>query len=151
MISKGTLFQCQLCGMLGSAYNTTDPIFPQCRKHETGLHLWERKEREYKPRVIKFQIKLKASPESKIYSIRTIARWDKRNGLLVRLGPYVIDPRHSPDRLDQYWKATEANPEAVRQTIQRVGEYLSAGVIEFEAATELLDLLNQALARILPA
>lgn len=150
LAAKGSLLKCQLCGVYGNAAATVDPDFQACSNHETGVHLWsyETKEREYKPRVIKYQIKLKKSPGKPSrgeHYPRTIARWDKKNGLLWRI---AIHPAgYGADPLDNYWKVTEANPSAINSAIQQVGKYLSEDMIGFDAATELLDLLNQALAR----
>jgi hypothetical protein len=116
-------------------------------------------EREYKPRVKKYQIKQLQETFIDFSGIRkqvsaftrngVIARWDKKRGLLWRVAPcfYGADPVDSVD--SAYWKVTEGSRAGVHSAIKQVGEYLSAGEINPDDAHELLDLLNRALAGIL--
>lgn len=100
-------------------------------------------------RVVRFEVisKKPDDPSWRSPRRRAFARWDKKRGLLVRVR---LGPEYGVDSLEDYWKATEASPGAIVGAIREVGKFLESGTMDFDSATSLLDLLNQALARKLP-
>lgn len=131
---------CKACG-----FKRAFEKFNLCPKNSFGIHAWiEEKEKPRKKRVIKYQIRAVSTPSD--YGStrsRTIARWDKKNGLLWRVEP---SKGYSVDSLDNYWKVTEASQSGILSAIRQTGEYIANQSLDFHEGAELLDLLNQALA-----
>jgi hypothetical protein len=120
----------------------------------------EAKERTYTARVTKYTIKRRwayltkgetvEQAEAKAEAADTrgtflrynhiVARWDKKRGLLWRIAPiYEFD---SQDRLDCYYKLTDASTASILRAQADVAIWLGAGIMDPDQGAELLALID---------